>query len=211
MYKYIAMVWKEDDSSATQAAEFVRNKIQRGSTSWEMAYKSKGLTVLHSGEDRERMHACTLKNEGGVVLGKLFKTSTGGDHLSIGSIIGEGESQRMLKTSGKHLIEHYWGRYVAFLKDANTHMKIVLKGPIEGFNCYNIDYNGVTLYFSFFEDILRLNFHKLSINWQHIAVHLKHFQLNKDETAFSELYKFKSGECWQYLRGEVTEPSIGTR
>lgn len=154
MYRYIAIVWNEKDTSAKQVAIHIKNKIQDGPTSWSIAYESKGLTVLHTGESKGRMQACKLDNSGGVILGKLFKTSPSGEHSSVGHNLGEGETQKINKTSGKHLIDHYWGRYVAFLNDEDNHKVTVLKGPVEGFWSYYFEYHGVTIYFSFVQDIL---------------------------------------------------------
>ena len=204
MYRYIAMVWNEADASATKTAEHIRNKTQKSPTSWQMAYESNGLTVLHTGEHKGRMQACKLDNSGGVILGKLFKTSPSGEHSSVDYNLGEGESQKINKTSGKHLIEHYWGRYMAFLKDNDTYKISVLKAPIEGFNCYYTNFHGVTLYFSSFEDITQLNFLNLSINWRYVAGYLMYRGKEKIDTAFDQLFQLQPGECRQHRRSEVT-------
>ncbi len=204
MYRYIAMVWDKEDISATQAAVHIRNKILNSPTSWRIAYESKGLTVLHTGENKGRMQACKLENSGGVILGKLFKTSPRGDHSSVDYNLGEGESRKIVKTSGKYLINHYWGRYIAFLNDKEADKMFVLKGPVEGFGSYYFDYHGVTFYFSFFQDISELNLLNFSINWHYIAVYMKFSTTKKFSTALNELFMLQSGECRQYGRGKVT-------
>lgn len=204
MYKFIAMVWNVEDASAIQAAEFLRNKIQSGTTIWETAYGNLGLSVLHTGKEKGQMQAIKLGNNGGVVLGKLFKTSASSDHISVENTLSESESQKILKTSGKHLVEHYWGRYVAFLKNEGASKTSVLKGPIEGWRCYYADYDEVTVYFSCFEDILQLDLFNLSINWHYIALYTKFFMLDNVNTAFNELFKLQPGECRHYIQGRVT-------
>lgn len=204
MYKFITMVWNEEDASATQAAEFLRGKILRTTVPWKDAYEAAGMAVLHTGEHQCRMQAIKLASNGGIILGKLFKTSSSGNHSSVGSVIGEDESQKILATLGKHLVEHYWGRYVAFLRSEDTHLTSVLKGPIEGWRCYYADYHGVTVYFSCFEDILQVGLFDLSINWHYMALYTKFFMLDNVNTALNELYKLQPGECRHYKLGTIT-------
>lgn len=204
MYKFIALIWNEDDALVQQAAEFIENKIQQSKASWKNILDASGLKVFHAGEVRGEMQAVHLQNSDGVILGKIFKTSGGGDYSTINNNIEGDEAQKIIKSTGNYLIEHYWGRYVAFLIEKNSGRKMVLKGPVEGFFCYYVEYHGVTVYFSHFEDITQLDFLKLSMNWEHVVLHLKYFKMDKIDTAFNELYKLQPGESRKYSGGQVT-------
>ena len=204
MYRYIALVWNEEDAAAVRAAKSLINKFTKEPTPWKTVYNNHGLIVLQTGENKGRMQAYALENGAGVILGKLFRKSPCGDHSSIDKTLSEDVSQKTIATEGKHLVEHYWGRYVAFLSNNQSHKKSVLKSPVEGFNCNYIHYRGVTVYFSFLEDILSLNIHDLSFNWHHIRRHVKYFLLNKPDTAFNELFKLQGGECRQHGQDEIS-------
>lgn len=197
MYKFIALVWNEENAAASRAAAALRRAVQSADAAWETAYSDQGLAVFHAGEIQGRMQAIRLKRQSGVILGKIF-TSPGGDPASACQTIGEAEMQRIIKSDGRHLVTRYWGRYIAFLQDEARHRKFILKAPIEGFYCYNADYQGVTVYFSSLEDFARLGWFDFMLNWSHIATHLHYFRMDKADTAFHDLHKLQPGECHHY-------------
>jgi len=203
MYKFMALVWNVEAAFATQTAEYIRNTLKMDTVSWETAFETSGLIVLHRGNIMARMQNIKLEGDGGVILGKIFKNSANGDHSSINNSIEGTEARNITQSSGKHLITEYWGRYIAFLKDKDTHQKSILKGPVEGFYCYYVEYHGVTIYLSCLEDIKRLGLVDFSINWHHIASHLKYFKMDKIDTAFQEIYKLQPGECRHHSQDQV--------
>jgi len=123
MYRYIALVWKEEDAAAVSAAEALTNKINKEPMPWQTVYNNHGLIVLQKGESKGRMQAYDLENGAGVILGKLFNKSPCGDHCSIDKPLSEDASQKIITTEGKHLVEHYWGRCQSKLKLVKTVFK----------------------------------------------------------------------------------------
>ena len=203
MYKFMALVWNEEVALASQAADYIRTTLKMDDVSWKAALETSGLIVLHRGDIMTRMQSIKLGNDGGVILGKMFKTSQEGDHSSINNDIEGTEERKITLSCGKHLITDYWGRYIAFLQDQNTRQISILKSPVEGFYCYYAEYHGITVYFSCLEDVKQLGLVDFSINWPHIASHLKYFKMDKIDTAFQEIYKLQPGECRQHSQGQV--------
>ena len=203
MYKFMALVWNEEKAEATQVADHIRNTLKMDTVSWEAAFETPGLIVLHRDDIKARMQTVKLGNDGGVILGKIFRTSRENDHSSINNDIEGTEARKITKSSGKNLTTEYFGRYIAFLKNQDTHQKSVLKSPAEGFYCYYAEYHDLTVYFACLEDVKRLGLFDFSINWHHIASHLKYFKMDKIDTAFNELYKLQPGECRHHSQDQI--------
>ena|GEM_PF-2414429 len=44
--------------------------------------------------------------------------------------VGADETEQILRTGGRHLVDEYWGRYVAFMHDGFSHRTSVLRDPL---------------------------------------------------------------------------------
>src|SRR5215212_3508801 len=111
MFRYVAFVWNEAEHTANEAAALLMGLLQSGSPGWQAAVKQNGLAVFHTGMRAGSTEAYLLQNGGGVVLGKLFGRSPGANSTAAMSELDAKESDRILATGGRHLIDHYWGRY----------------------------------------------------------------------------------------------------
>ena len=200
MYRYLTLIWDENNIQSNKIAAYIKYRIQESSAQWSTAFDQRGILVYHTGINKGRMQSHSLADNGGVVLGKLFTNS----YTSVSDHIDTGTSKAILDTAGRHLIKNYWGRYVAFLYDQKSRTKSVVKGPMEGFRCYQAKYKGVDIYFSFLEDISNFEFLQFNINWRHIAINLVYFQVEKHDTAFHEMGNLQSGECRQHKGQTVT-------
>ncbi|RMB04991.1 asparagine synthase C-terminal domain-containing protein [Eilatimonas milleporae] len=204
MYRYIALIWNEQDPQSNATAAFIKTRLTQTGGHWSAAFESEGMTVYHTGESKGRMQASRLTTSGGVVVGKLFTTHG----KTVGDTIEDRTSHAIVASSGQHLIDDFWGRYVAFIHDTKRGTKSVVKSPIEGFRCYFTEYKSVSIYFSFPDDITKLDFLSFSINWHHIANHLAYFNMDKHDTAFHEMGKLQSGDCRQHEGRDIRSLSL---
>ncbi len=150
MYRYIALIWNEADDSATRTARFLADHFRSTATKWETAYSGSGLQVLHAGEEKGRMQAYPVspkqeEDAGGVILGKLFDRPGAPDTLPGNVDLSTGEARRVIETAGRHLIDNYWGSWVAFLQ--HGYKKHVLADPVGTFSCFHTRHHGVAIYF----------------------------------------------------------------
>ena len=154
MFRYVAFVWNQQDAACRESAQTVLAHCATGQV-WRVALRGKGVEVRHLGAS----DACTaylLDDGGGVVLGTLFARSQEGISRPAPKALGEADSRAILDSDGRHLIESFWGRYVAFLHDDGAAATWVLRDPSGGLPCYLVRCRGVDVYFSWIEDVLDL-------------------------------------------------------
>ena len=83
-----------------------------------------------------------------MVLGKLFERLGNSPSTAVPLSLGEARTRAITESRGRHLVDGYWGRYVAFLYDGVAKTTRVLRDPSGGLPCLTIRFGGVRLYFS---------------------------------------------------------------
>jgi len=201
MFRYVAFVWNDAESAARETAQQLAARLQGD---WRLGLKQNGLAVFHAGARAGSSESYLLHNGAGVVLGKLFKSSDGGRSISASLTLSEAESAKILATQGRHLIEEYWGRYVAFARNTATDSTWVLRDSSAVLPCHAVSFNGVEVYFSLMEDALRLGVSDFSVNWKYVAAALCHMRLQLHETGLQGVSQVLGGERVELRQGRVS-------
>lgn len=184
MYRYMAFMWDAADAGPARAAAFLGDTLHQVSPHrWEQAWSGDGLAIHHSGEQKGRMQTYRLKGGRGAVLGRLFRS----DYTSVVDDPGEYESRRILETGGQRLIDDYWGRYVAFLDDAPSRTRYVLRDPSGAFPCFYTRWRGVTIYFSDMQDAAAFEFLPFTVNWDYVRANIALPFFQKNITGLAEV------------------------
>ncbi len=204
MFRYVAFAWNDADPTASEAAQLLIGLAQSGSPEWRPALNVRGLAVLCAGIRAGSSEPYVLQNDAGVVLGKLFSRSQDGVSNAAPLQLGQSESARILSTRGRHLIDRYWGRYVAFLRDEAKGCSWVLRDPSAVLPCFSIDFSGVHVFLSCIEDAVRLNLADFSVDWQYIAAALACQRLQLNSTGLDDVSQVLGGECVEMSRGCVS-------
>ena len=206
MYRYISLVWNEADPQLAETAKFLKGYFEGTETSWEAAYEGRGLLVLHTGEEKNRMQAYPLRTQegksGGVVLGKLLKRERAPEAISNNADLSTGEARKVIHSAGRHLVDDYWGTYVAFFQDGPR--KYVQVDPIGIFSCFRTSYRGVEIYFTYMPDVASCKFLNFSVDWTILARGLLHV-IDKTKVPISEITKILGGECLTITPHETTK------
>ena len=196
MYRYISLVWNEHDGRATETAAFLTAHFMGTETDWSEVYAGAGLRVLHTGEEKGRMQAYPLNTQeedsGGVVLGKLFDRPSDPEAIPGNAELSVGEARRVIDTAGRHLVDHYWGSWVAFFQDSDK--KYVLVDPIGTFCCFSTPYRGVEIYFTYMNDVAQCSFLSFEIDWIPVARQMR-YGIERTETGLAEVAKILPGQC----------------
>ena len=172
MFRYIAFAWDEADSTAREGVAQLTQLLHSGSPGWSAVYERKGLTVHCAGARAGSSEPYLLQNGTGVVLGKLFRRSADGSSSAASVAVPEAESVRILASRGRALVDHYWGRYVALLFDAESESKWVLRDPTAVLPCFVANYGGARVFFSSMEDAARLAVADFTVDWKYIGAAL---------------------------------------
>ena len=204
MYRYIAFSWNEKDPAKTSAVQGFTSLLRSTSNDWQSVIDLPGLRVLHAPQPGGACQAYTLKRDGGVVLGKLFDRNHAENPAPIGPAFDAMESERVLNSQGRRLVDHYWGYYVAFLRAADGRARYVLRDPTGGLPCYMIQVDGVDVTLSSMEDCARLNLTRLTIDWDHIAAYFLQIRLVTRTTGFREVSQLYAGECVVTIYSDTT-------
>lgn len=196
MYRYIALMWGRTDLEASRAAKFLAEKLPEVSLhQWSRAWDGVGLAIFHSGEHKGRMQTYRLRGERGAVLGRLFRN----DYTSVIDDLSEFESRRCLETRGQHLIDNYWGRYVAFLNDPASGLRYVMRDPTGTFPCFHTPFRGVTIYFSDMQDAANFDFLPFTVNWDFLKVNIMLPPFQKRITGLNEVEEVLPAECVEIM------------
>src|SRR6185312_2815444 len=115
--------------------------------------------------------------------------------------LSEAESRAMQDSNGRHLIESYWGRYVAFLHDAQARATWVLRDPSGGLPCYFVRCRGVDVYFSWMDDIVDLLDAPLEVNWSYLIAAVCFLREHSAGTGLREITQVLAGECVETRAG----------
>jgi asparagine synthase (glutamine-hydrolysing) len=202
MFRYVAFVWNDQDAAAREAAQTLLQRHAALGEDWCVALRGSGAEVRYAGAGIDSSAAAYILVEGGgVVLGNLFARSQEGVSTAAPRDLGPDDSRAMLDSNGRHLIESFWGRYVAFLHDAPARATWVVRDPSGGLPCYLVRCRGVDVYFSWVDDIVALLDTPLGVNWPYLIAGVTFLREHSHGTALREVSQVLAGECVETRAG----------
>ncbi|MHB8812704.1 MAG: asparagine synthase-related protein [Steroidobacteraceae bacterium] len=201
MFRFVAFVWNDQDAALRESARALLQRHCAAGQDWRVALSGGGVEVRYAGTGAGPSKAYILAEGGGVVLGNLFARSAEGVSSAAPPALGPAESRAMLDSNGRHLIESFWGRYVAFLHDAPARATWVLRDPSGGLPCYLVRCRGVDVYFSWIDDIVDLLDGPLEVNWPYIIAALSFLREHSPGTALRDITQVLAGECVETRAG----------
>lgn len=204
MYRYFALVWDADDASASSCAWQLGALLERSQPLWQDSSHYPGLRVWDLNAHPKRNHAHVFPGAAGLALGKLFEKRFEPTTPPRPASPSEHDVARIIATGGQHLLDHFWGRYVAFIRDPQSNVVRVLRDPSGCLPCYFTTHRGVTLFFSDIEDCLALRALSFSINWKYIAACSALVDLKISATGLNEVTELMQGEAADARGGGVT-------
>ena len=126
----------------------------------------------------------------GIVLGSLFER---GGRAAVSRM--EAEQQRsILATRGDHLIERFWGPYVAILSDRETRRVDIVRAPLGEVPCYYILVGGTVVMASDVELLIAAGVLTPAVNWTQVIRQLLFRDLLGSETCLTGLSELRGGE-----------------
>jgi asparagine synthase (glutamine-hydrolysing) len=207
LFRYLAFVWHDEDAAARETARRLIDRHSSHWPEWHVALRRKGLFVGYAGTRLGSSEPCVLADGAGVVLGKLFERSLNGPSTSVPLTLDESRSRPILESHGRHLVERYWGRYVAFLHDSASSVSWVLRDPSAGLPCLTLRFGGVRIYFSAMSEIQHLALGSLELNWPHLRAWLCMMRGPTHATGLREVSQVLGGECVE-LRDDRAESTF---
>ncbi|MDP3082852.1 MAG: asparagine synthase-related protein [Rubrivivax sp.] len=194
MFRYLALAW--DDTLPPAAALARRLALQlQACPAWQTVFLCPRLHVLVTGAAAGINEAYPLHAGQGVVLGKLFRrcdlTQPSPRHV----VLDARESDAIVGSGGRALVRDHWGRHISFLADRSGRFQ-VLRDPSGTLPCFLRHCQGVTIVFSWLEDVLHLapELPRPEVNADALAAQLVHGELAGRETALQGITQVLPGE-----------------
>lgn len=202
MFRYLAWIWDaNNEASALEASGLARRMRER--SSWVRTFTRPGIDVYVTGGRARSAETYALARGSGVILGKLFTRRDGVSHETPLTLSSEA-TRDVMGQQGRALVASYWGRYVAFLYDADDAAIRVLRGPCGSLPCLSVRHGGLQLYCSWMDDLALIGVESWRINWTVVGVLLCSVSPDFRQTAVAGLSQVLGGECVTH-RGEKAE------
>lgn len=204
MLRYFAMIW-DPASSQLATVQSLATRIEHASVSLHRVYSNDGLIVFVAGTDSGSSEIYNLPGGTGVIVGKLFQAKTSVDNTYLAANLQDHDSNAIRLSCGRHLIENYWGRYVAFLHNVARNTVHVLRDPVGSLACFRTQHHGVQICFSNISDCLAAGVTRFNVNWQYVGALLIDNALQIRETGLNEVYENLPGECVEFNGAATTK------
>lgn len=203
MFRYLVLVWHDEDSAARETARRLIDRHCSHSPEWQVALRKKGLLVAYAGTRVGSTELHCLHGGAGVVLGKLFERSGTDPSVAVPLSLNEARTRAILESRGRHLVERYWGRYIAILhqeaagspKGPAPGSSWILRDPSGGLPCLTLRFGGVRLYFSSLDIVQELGLGPLNVNWNYLSAWICVMRGQTHATALREVSQVLPGEC----------------
>ena len=206
MFRYFGFSWDPGAAAQVDAATRLEKSIWCAE-GWQHAFTGPGIRVFTMGRRQGVNGVYSLPAENGVVLGRLFRRSSRQSGSSDVQLT-PWEGEQILQTRGRALVDDYWGRYVALLR-AESGVTLLLRDPGGALPCYRQEIDGITVFFSWLDDLIALapmEF-KLRVNWDAVAARLALRQLGGRETALEGVEQVLPGQL-NVLRERASPESL---
>jgi asparagine synthase (glutamine-hydrolysing) len=131
----------------------------------------------------------------GVVLGTLFPRDLELSPRGWRPTIDDRCAAEIVQTHGRHLMNKFWGGYVAFLASHDGTVHHVLRDCSGKVPCYAITHGPVTIVTANIEDLGCLRLPPFSINTRYLAGFIYNAELAQRECALNEVKELLAGEC----------------
>lgn len=172
MHRYVALIWSTDDSKSGREAALTASALLGGPEPWKRAYQSAGVLVLHIEPPRRSPQIHLLGSQSGVVIGALYRRDINGSMRPPPVLLSDAETLRILDSGGRHLVDSYWGSYLAIVRDPRSESISLLRDPTGTLACYSTTISGVHVFFSEIDDLVQSVPISVSVSWSHLAERL---------------------------------------
>ncbi|CAM5779323.1 asparagine synthase-related protein [Rhizobacter fulvus] len=195
MFRYVGLAW-DDSRPATSIRAWQLALALEIRSGWNAALVRSGLQVYTTGTRPGINGGYALPGERGVVLGKLFRRRDLRTPTTTDVTLTRAEGEQIVQSNGRALVRDFWGRYVAFLEtqDGST---CVLRDPSGTLPCFRVLHEGVSIVFSWLEDVLEMlpDVDAPRPNWDAVAAFIQLGALGGRETALDGLSQILAGEA----------------
>jgi len=207
MYTYLVLIWSGADPDAQPTAGMIAKRLLQSSSARMIAFDAPGAAAFHTGQGEGAAQTLPLADGAGAVFGRIFRRDTPDPAAAGRVVLDASESLRIRQTGSLWLLEHYWGAYVALVRDAATNTIWILRDPTGGMPCMLTKYRGVHLLFSDLEDVQRLGLLEFTVSWPYVREWVVNSGLQARATGLREVSDVQPGERLAFS-GDAVQRSL---
>ena len=198
MFSYVALAWNVEDAEQCSVARFLSERWPGRRKSWGRVEQKIGLCVLHRNIRHGSLGIHPLPNQRGVLIGALFQRLHDYADESAAAHFRPDlqQSEQIVASRGRWLIERTWGNYVAVLRDADTRCTWVIKDPCGNLPCLQTTFRGVQVIFGNIADLVATGLFKFTVNEKYLRDRMLLGGV-LDQDALNEVHTIQRGECVQ--------------
>jgi asparagine synthase (glutamine-hydrolysing) len=198
MFRYFIVNWNATDAAQCSAARLLELQLLDSDKPWQKVLSTANLSIFAADSNSPSDDFHILPNDSGAILGRLFRTYGAGSYSAVPSAISDAEGRIIVESEGRHLITHYWGRYVGLIRQQSSGKVQIVRDPSGALPCLFATYDGTTIIFSDALDYSRLPRSGFSTNWNVIqAIVVGAARPQTGETAVREISELRAGESLQ--------------
>jgi asparagine synthase (glutamine-hydrolysing) len=183
-----------DDHANARAQELI-HRFKSFHTDWILLDEDNGLSIFHSPPAGRLVEAVVLPSRMGAILGTLFPRDLELSPRGWRSVIDEDCAAEIVRSHGRHLMDRFWGGYVALLANKDGTVHHVLRDCSGKMSCYLITHGTVTVMTANIEDLCCLQLPQFSLNSRYIAGFIYNAELAQRECALNDVKELLAGEC----------------
>lgn len=203
MYRYLALIWNPLDAGAEATARLLAERLLAGLAGWRCVLEAPGLLAFHAHAGHGSSETLLLANGAGAVFGRIFPRDMDDSASPVKVRFDAAETEQIVRSRGRRLIERYWGRYVGLVRDRERAQTRVIRDPSGGMPCLTTRYEGVELVFSDLEDCIAAGVAGFTVNWSFVRRFLAYPGLQSRETGLNEVSEVQFGESWCFAAGSI--------
>lgn len=200
MYRYLALVWNPQHLDNVRSAVALADAAP---ATWNTMYEGAGIKLFRTDARRKSAQVYPVGRNGGVIFGRLFE-----GHCDIQiprTVAFDGdEAHKVIGSGGRHVVERYWGTYVAFLYNAAARRHHIFRDPTGTLACYHTEHRGIDLFFSDIEDAMQCLPGPFRVDPEFLPRWLHMRQLTNDRTGIENIKPLPAGQCLTVSDGART-------
>jgi asparagine synthase (glutamine-hydrolysing) len=196
MFRYLALAWNVDATGQCAAAQLLIDRLTARSKPWGRVEQKNGLCVLHTNFRHGSLQIQPLPDEHGVLIGALFErlSDVTDDSTAPHFCPTVQQTQQIVSSRGRWLVEHTWGNYVAVVREPAESRTWVLKDPTGSLPCFSTLFHGVHVIFGDIADLVDTGLFNFTINARYLRDRVLLGGI-LDQCALNEVQTVYRGEC----------------
>ena len=205
MYPYVAFISDVKNPHANAATRRLVDGFRQTHQEWRVIDQNQGLTLFHAPPSGRSAAAIVLPAGMGAVLGTLFPKNLDLSPRDWKPVIQGLCAEEVVRSSGRRLMNDYWGGYVAFLTGGEGSVHHVLRDCSGKMPCYMVELDDATIVAGNINDLSGLDLPIFSINTRFLAGFVHNSELAQRECALNEVKELLAGECLELRAGRRTQ------